>query len=149
MPATLPIREAATLLGLSLDQARKQVQRGTLPAEKIGNRWYIRLTDAQLPRASETVSDGSETPVSPVSDREVAVLRELIGTLQGELSFLHGELSARTQELRRKDHIIAALTERLPQLSAATHDGNGAVPSSAAPSRARTKRAWWKFWLVS
>ncbi len=127
MPATLPIREAAIILGLSLDQARKQVQRGTLPAEKIGHRWHIHLSDDQLPKSSETVSDASETPAPPVPDRELAALRELIGTLHGELSFLHGELSARTEELRRKDHIIAALTERVPQLRATTPSGNGST----------------------
>ncbi len=142
MPAQLPIREAATILGLSLDQARKQVQRGTLPAEKVGSRWYIRLTDEQLPKASETVSDVSETVSSPVPDREVAALRELIDTLQGELSFFRGELSARTEELRRKDHIILALSERVPQLASSSGVQNGS-PSSPPPSPV----PWWKRFL--
>jgi hypothetical protein len=42
----------------------------------------------------------------------------LVATLEEQVSFLRAELVTRNEELRRKDHIIAALTERIPELEA-------------------------------
>lgn len=39
----LDIADAAARLGLSIDAVRKRVQRGTLQAEKVENRWYVVL----------------------------------------------------------------------------------------------------------
>jgi chromosome segregation ATPase len=43
-------------------------------------------------------------------------LREQVAMLQAELEDWKGVVSTRDEELRRKDHIIAALTERIPEL---------------------------------
>src|SRR5918998_2982613 len=41
---------------------------------------------------------------------------ELITELRDRVRFLEAELTDRKEESRRKDHIIAALTQRIPQL---------------------------------
>ena len=41
------------------------------------------------------------------------------------MGYLRQQLDTRTEELRRKDHIIAALTERIPELEAPREDARG------------------------
>jgi hypothetical protein len=38
-----------------------------------------------------------------------------------DIAFLRSELEARTEEIRRRDHIIAGFIERLPELPAGDH----------------------------
>ena len=42
----------------------------------------------------------------------------LVKSLEEQVSFLRAELLSRNEELRRKDHIIASLTDRIPELPA-------------------------------
>jgi hypothetical protein len=82
------------------------------------------------------------------------------GTLSGENARLWTELETRAEELRRKDHIIAGLVQRIPELSASSdaqeasqvdenppHDAQdlGYVYRPPEPSR----RHWWKLWRRS
>ncbi len=118
------ISVAAAQLHITPTAVRKRIKRGTLPACKgEDGLWYVDLKVDSLPGSPA----GSPVNPSPYP----AVLVE-------ELSFLRRELEVRTEELRRKDHIIAALTEtinrRLPELS----------PPPAAPPP--PQRAWWRFW---
>lgn len=61
--------------------------------------------------------------------RQEAAARELTTALKEEVAFLRRELEARGEEIRRRDHIIAGLTSRLPALPAAT----GAATETPAP----------------
>ena len=157
MEQRLPISDAAEKLGLSLDVARKQVQRGQLPAEKVGNRWYV-LMDQIEAKSSETIADPSQTDAPRVSDRvpaglrlerdgEIAALREFLDSKERDVEFLRSELTARTEELRRKDIIIADLTHRLPQLSAITQEEE---PTERTPEQSNhdSPHPWWKFWAM-
>ena len=70
--------------------------------------------------------------------------------MREDLAFLRNELAARAEEIRRRDHIIAGLVERLPELPAG---GDGPTTHHSAPGAAeRAERApdpsspWWRFW---
>jgi hypothetical protein len=157
MEQRLPISEAAGKLGLSLDVARKQVQRGQLPAEKVGNRWYVLMDQIEAkppelgsdPSQSEgpLVSDHVSDSLRPERDGEIAALREFLDSKERDVEFLRSELTARTEELRRKDIIIADLTQRLPRLAALP------APEDPVP-QAKTQtaeppmpsRGWTRFW---
>jgi excisionase family DNA binding protein len=159
MEQRLPISEAAEKLGLSLDVARKQVQRGQLPAEKVGNRWYV-LMDQVEAKPSETISDPSQTDAPLVSDRipdslrperdgELAALREFLDSKERDIEFLRSELTARTEELRRKDIIIADLTQRLPRLAALPAPEEPVPqpkPKTAEPPM--PSRGWTRVWRM-
>jgi len=138
MGTRLLISEAAPRLGISLDVARKQVQRGQIPAEKVGNRWYILMDKIDLdPPPSETISDSSKTESFPVSDDlrperdgDVAMLREFLTSKEEEVAFLRSELASRAEEMikqreqwaeesRRKDVILHELSTQLKALPAA------------------------------
>jgi hypothetical protein len=50
--------------------------------------------------------------------------------MQEQAGYLKSVIQTRDEELRRKDHIIAALTERIPELEAAP---NGSPEAREAP----------------
>lgn len=106
----MTIGEAARALGISPEAVRQRIRRGTLPASKIGDRWYV-----QTPPAPDTSLDGelARERDRQQADSDAAALRELIARLTDEVAFLRSELAARNEELRRKDELIAALLQRL------------------------------------
>lgn len=83
--------------------------------------------------------------------RQEEAARELIDALKEEVAFLRRELEARGEEIRRRDHIIAGLTSRLPALPAAT--GAATEAPAPAPEMATEPAAiaglpprTWRFW---
>ncbi len=107
------VPEAAKILGIGTDAVRKRIARDTIPHEKGDDgRVYVYL---------DTGHDEGHDPQEP-SPKLVESLREQIGYLRGVVATRDEELRTRAEELRRRDqdlerrdHIIAALTERIPQ----------------------------------
>ena len=118
----LDIAQAAAHLGITPDAVRKRIRRGTLRAYKKDDRWYVVLgdqdgnqdavQDSDLDHNQDSVQDATWT-----TDLEVALegYRELVQQLRNENARLCHELDARTEELRRKDVLIASLVQRLPE----------------------------------
>ena len=124
------VHEAAVLLGLSVEAVRKRAERGKLDSVKDEDGTRHILLDI----------DQTQSGPRPVNDQT-----EVIEALQAQIEFLREELAARNveirrreeehrEEARRRDHIIAALTERIPELEPASelregpvegHDGAG------------------------
>jgi hypothetical protein len=98
----LDVNTAATVLGISADAVRKRVYRGTLESEKEADGSLFIWLDA------DALSSGRERAEADVTQ----VLRE-------QVDYLRGQLEVWQEEARRKDHIIAALTERIPELEPA------------------------------
>ncbi len=71
---------------------------------------YLDLTDTH----PTDVHDASQDAVHDASRNE------LIMELRDRIRFLEADLTDRKEESRRKDHIIAALTQRIPQLEPAS-----------------------------
>ncbi len=95
---TVSIGEAATLLGISRDAVRKRIQRGTIEAKKGSNgRWMVTVD-------LDIVQDAGEDTGGDTS-------RPLVQAMQQEIDFLR-------KELERKDHILLALTQKIPLLEA-------------------------------
>jgi hypothetical protein len=107
----VPVVKAAELLGLTEGAVRQRIKRGNLPIEKATDGSVYVLLDADLAR---TTTDSTRTNTDNTSDLHMTIER-----LDSEVSFLRSELITRNEELRRKDHIIAALTERIPELEPA------------------------------
>ena len=148
------VHEAALLLGLSVEAVRKRAERGKLASvkEEDGTR-YVLLD-----------SDQTKTGPSPVNDQT-----ELIEVLQGQIEFLREELAARNVELRhreeeyreearRKDHLLAAALERIPELPPPASQGAPDAPENgsdlrpgvdplgddAGPEAGVSRRSWWR-----
>ncbi len=94
--------EASRILGITPDAIRKRVQRGTIQGYKDKNgRWKVNLEDE--PSGQRAEDSG-----------------QLVDALQKEIDFLR-------KELERKDHILMALTNKIPLLEAP-----------------KEKRRWWQ-----
>jgi hypothetical protein len=110
------IPEAAQLLGLTQSAVRQRIRRGNIEYEKDDKgRTYVFL-------------DSDATRTEPVGDQSRDML--LFRSMQDQIDTLKGELAIRNEELRRKDHLLAALTERLPPAIEPPQD----MPSEAAES---------------
>jgi hypothetical protein len=132
------VAETARLLGITEAAVRARINRDKLTSEKIDNTVYVRL-------------DPDTTPVNP--DDQTA----LVEALRDQVSMLKQQLNteqAASAELRR---IIAALTQRIPELEApknqeppeapteATEQPGRAEPrSSAGEGQESEQRPWWR-----
>lgn len=152
------VQEAAGMLGTSVDAVRKRIRRGTLRSERVDGRVYVRVDDDPDEHASpyREVPHGIQDDVRPVveaKDAHIAALEERIDSLEKQLD-------VRAEELRRKDHIIAALTARVPELGPAqdardaprtASEGSGGVEDQAGdggPQEGVGRRSsWWRTWL--
>src|SRR5215211_8409562 len=96
----LTVKEAAAALGISSEAVRTRIQRGTLKSiHERGRVWVVLDPD-------ETRSNTDRT----------ADQTELVHELRARVAFLEGQLKIRTEENRRKDHLLAAALERIPAL---------------------------------
>ena len=146
------MREAAELLGTSTEAVRKRAARGSLRSEKRNDgRVLVWVDDGRTEGGREAKG---EAPAD--GGALVEVLTEQVG-------YLKAQLDIRTEELRRKDHIIAGLVERVPELDApafeptpsqageagAQDDANGAgvhVPQAGdvGAQNGSERVSWWK-----
>jgi len=145
------LREAAELLGTSTEAVRKRATRGSLRSEKRNDgRVLVWVDDGRTDGGREAKG---EAPVDGGA---------LVEVLTEQVSYLKAQLDIRTEELRRKDHIIAGLVERVPELDAPAFEptpsqageepaeaaANGAgvhVPQAGgAEAQSRSERPWWK-----
>jgi hypothetical protein len=101
----LTVAQAAAQLGVSQDAIRKRIRRNTIDYDQDPDgRIYVYVD------SSEVVQDES-------SD---ASMERLVQVQHEDIEFLRRELETRTEEIRRRDSIIAALAQRLPEIEAAT-----------------------------
>ena len=113
----LTVQEAARHLGISQDAVRQRIRRGSMRHDKDdkGRVYvYLDLTDTHPTDVHDASQDAVHDAVHDASRNE------LITELRDRVRFLEAELTDRKEESRRKDHIIAALTQRIPQLEPAS-----------------------------
>jgi hypothetical protein len=132
------LSEAASLLGVSKDAVRMRVKRGTLRSEKgEDGRVYVWVN---------VNPDDDANTVHP--EPQVDAWRELIGELRDRVR----SLEEANRENRR---IIAALTQRIPELEAPSdeRESPGAVEEERERAKSRpgtsedqegTQRPWWR-----
>ena len=114
---TLSVPEAAERLGITPDAVRARLHRGTLEGEKVAGMWQVHL--APPPPPIPVGATGTQQDAAGIrQDTDRQPTDALIARLESEIDHLRGELAARTEENRRKDHLLAAALERLPALGA-------------------------------
>jgi hypothetical protein len=96
----LTVPEAADTLGVTSEAVRTRIHRGTLRSVREGGRVFV-LLDA----------DRTQPNIDRTDDQT-----QLVEALQDQVDYLRQELKIRTEENRRKDHLLAAALERIPAL---------------------------------
>jgi hypothetical protein len=144
------VQEASDRLDASVDAVRQRIKRGKLERAEADDptdpRVYVWLdldqTDARHKVEVEDESaNGNGGP--------------LVESLQAQVGHLLRELEIRNEELRRKDHLLAAAIERIPPQieapkphngsSAAAEATDGSGPRSATGgAQEATQAPWWR-----
>jgi len=150
------VYEAARLLGLSVDAVRKRVQRGTIAYEKDPAGRVTVLLDT-----SETVRDEVQDDTGHSLDNLLAAKEETIEELRERVRRLEQDLDIRNEEMRRRDHLLAAALERIPAIEAPQEGAGGAeggdsdegppygtsrqeAEKSLHTHEQRSERSWWR-----
>ena len=166
MKDRITVQEAAQRLGVKDDAIRKRIQRGSLEHEKATDGRVFVYLDATHDASSDTYKDstryssqdemnGAAQDESYAAAQDTAYV-ELVEMLRSELEDWKAVVHTRDEELRRKDHIIAALTERIPELeppaateqrdlpeTAPASQSGAETPSDAESSHEPTQRRSW------
>ncbi len=146
------VADAAQLLGLSAEAVRMRIKRGTLASEKVGGTVYVLLESDPTPTTHDQTSDQTTDQTDVLTADQTA----FVNALQAEVQFLREELQRReevhAEENRRKDTIIAQLTQRIPELEASSEPRESSVegPEGVAeggsrhtqPQEAAQRRSW-------
>jgi hypothetical protein len=174
----MTVQEAAAALGVTVEAVRGRMHRGKYGREKDpGGRVFVLVPTDQLPdhepkRSTERLGERSANGRSNVSANVGSGHAEVAERLLDEVAFLRAELAERSEalmrreelhgeEIRRRDHIIAGLVERLPpQLEAPTslgserrespetvaEDAGGGEPRPATgvAEEGSEPRSWWR-----
>src|SRR4051812_17991131 len=121
MADRITVQEAARRLGVKDDAIRKRIQRGTLNHDKGPDGRVFVYLDATQDEAQDSYKDTTRYPSSDSMKRTAQDATHdssyvgLVEMLRSELADWKQVVATRDEELRRKDHIIAALTERIPE----------------------------------
>jgi hypothetical protein len=125
------IPDAAKVLGLTEDAVRQRVKRGTLDSIKVGGSLFVLLDNDTSPN----VSNDQEQPVSDRSHDTSSDTSRLVETLEGEVAYLRRQLDQANERDSENRRIIAALTQRIPELEAASEARDGSESASPRSDR--------------
>jgi excisionase family DNA binding protein len=104
------VEEAAKLLGLSGNAIRKRLERGTLRSEKVNGVRYV-LLDSGMPQHADDMPNGMSG--------DIALMKSHLDSMSQQIDYLKGVIEKRDEEIRRRDHLLAAALERIPAIEEA------------------------------
>ena len=125
------VAEAARRLGVSQDAIYKRIKRATIPWEKgADDKTYVWIEeqDASIDSPSSSTDRRYDSSTDQSTD-------PLLDELRDRIRFLEAELEDRKDEARRKDTVIMSLTQRIPELEAASEPRRSPEKPSEEPGR--------------
>src|SRR5215207_3911232 len=143
------VPEAADILGTTTDAVRSRMRRGKLRREEGEDGTVYVLLDGNVHDSPTTAKDGRETGNQTVGNgRETVDDGPLVERMASEINHLRGQLEEAHAANRENRRIIAALTQRIPELEApqeapatpSEDAGNGKVGAEAQEPSER--RSW-------
>jgi hypothetical protein len=121
-----------------MDAVRKRVQRGTIEHEKDQAGRVRIILDS--PDNASTLQDESPD-ITGRADALIAAKDETIQELRGQVQRLEREVDTRNEEIRRRDHLLAAALERIPAIEAPQEASEAAETVEEAPEGAEPRSA--------
>ncbi len=125
----LTVAQAASRLGITEGAVRSRIKRGTLPTTKEGGTVFV-LLGGGTSQANQAPS--ADVPTDQAPPELVEALRDQIRDLREQL----GQANERDRENRR---IIAALTQRIPEIEAPASPEPRGSSSEATPQPGRVE----------
>lgn len=136
----LTVAQAADQLGITEGAVRSRIKRGTITTERVGGAVYVVLGGVKHdePSANQPPNIGEPTdePRPDVAQRLIDSYEARIEDKDARIESLERQLRDETEARRRADHIIAALTERIPELEAPPQTPQEAQEAAEAPQSA-------------
>jgi hypothetical protein len=124
----LTLQDAAQELGITPDALRQRIRRGQYHSTKEDGRVYVYLN---LDR-TETEHNVKVEP------------NALISEIQARVQLLEQELERAHERDRENRRIIAALTQRIPELEAPSEPPETATEAERVGSPTPEQRPWWR-----
>jgi hypothetical protein len=140
MTERLSLQDAARELGITPDALRQRIRRGQYRSEKSEGRVYVYL---------DTDRTETEHDVHPPPESKSAAL---ISELRSHVEDLRTQLEQAHERDRENRRIIAVLTQRIPELPAASSERPPDAPVTPADTPAggrrdeeiTERRSWWR-----
>jgi hypothetical protein len=100
---------------------RPCIERGTIQSEKVDGVRYVLLSDSDMSQHAGDASGDMSHDSAATSHDSATGMSAFVDSLEDQVDYLRRQLEVWQEEARRKDHIIAALTERIPELEPASN----------------------------
>jgi len=165
-PRRVTVEDASRVLGISESAIRKRIERNTLRSVRENGTRYVLLEAVTTGHDTDTTRHVNETTadLSTTSTALIDAKDETIAELRSRVESLERQLDARQEEIRRRDHLLAAALERIPELlpspgtepqespQTVAEDAGGSEPHPATQGRQegaepRPERSWWRRWF--
>jgi Tfp pilus assembly protein FimV len=117
-PRRVTVEDASRVLGISESAIRKRIERNTLRSVRENGTRYVLLEDDTIGHDTDTTGHDTDTTadMSTTSTALIDAKDETIAELRSRVESLERQLDARQEEIRRRDHLLAAALERIPEL---------------------------------
>ena len=124
------VKEAADVLGITVDAVRGRIRRGTLDSVKLDGVVYVLLDATNREQESDESATESADASRQTADESglVSDQSELVGDLRGQVDWLR-------REVERKDTIIMQMAQRIPELEAASEPRESPETASKGADR--------------
>ena len=143
------VQQAAEILGTTVDGVRSRIRRGTLNSLKVEGQVYVLLSSDQsgpVESSPDQSQPSSDQSTGAATEALLEAKDETIGELRDRVEHLRRELEGRNEELRRKDHLLAAALEKVPAIEAPAEgspvSASGDVGEGDIPSEHEQHRSW-------
>jgi len=148
----LTINQAARVLDISESAIRQRIKRGTIPAKKVNGIWRVEVEDHDANQQDDKETSQPETPTATTIDQSAYIER-----LENENVRLWSQVESQNEAERELRLIIARVTERIPELPAATAppqspqpppspDNDSALTLDDDGQPEQPRGAWSRFW---
>ncbi len=137
-PRRVTVEDASRVLGISESAIRKRIERNTLRSVRENGTRYVLLEPVTTGHDTDTTGHVNDTTadMSTSSTALIDAKDETIAELRDRVAQLSKIVTTRDEELRRKDHLLAAALERIPALEAPQDEPGASEPPTVAPDRA-------------
>jgi len=137
------VPEAAEILGITAEAVRQRIRRGTLPSEKDEAGSVFVFLNPRKHQTNRQHNDSTQPHDDHTTDNTVLYER-----MSSEIDYLRSQLDKERESSAELRRIIAALTQRIPELEAPREEREASVTVSeeqgdgAAPPEQEQRRSW-------